>query len=717
MSVLVGVTVALGQPLTETEVLARISLPGESRQIARRLLAADQLAAEKKWGEAVAHYERILHEGGNDLVPVDPHGSVQARWLCHQRLAHLPPEALRLYRAHVDIQAKRWLDQGMAAHDPEILRHLAEETFCSRYTDQALDLLGDLAFERGAFDEADYWWRLLAVPASEKDRPIDGDGLTFPDPRIDVARVRAKQILALLFRGRPAAAAEEWRAFRQLHADASGELAGRKGNYAQAVYDLIAAVSSNGGRVAEPGWVTFAGDLTRNFVAAELRPSWSSTPGLNGATWRVPLSSAWRHEPSSEESKHPLRDARGLIYYPVIADSKVLVSDGRSIRAYELTTGRLTLRYPPQSELSEEEPEAASGLRGRRSPQSTTPLEPAYTLTVDGGRLYARLGTGGIGAGKENSARSFLVCLDPRQSNPAALVRWTNEPGAAEKNPMFFEGSPIKHGGSVCIAMTGLVGVQTITWIACYDAETGMLRWRQEVCSTQELRDGERRYRHHLLTLAGPNIVYCSHSGAIVALDAVTGRRVWGLRYLSRGPKAADGNLSPRSLTPCLYDAGRLYVAPADYDRILCLDAATGRPLWESSPLEVIHLLGVAERRLIFSSMTPRGCLRALDALDGRDVAGWVSPWSGKLTPFGRGLLAGNLVLWPTWEGSGHIYVLDQATAEVVQVAPGIRGNLALANGCLVAADLDTLSAYIPERLLSDTRPGRDSARMQFLTR
>src|SRR5262249_18330882 len=75
--------------------------------------------------------------------------------------------------------------------------------------------------------------------------------------------------------------------------------------------------------------------------------------------------------------------------------------------------------------------------------------------------------------------------------------------------------------------------------------------------------------------------------------------------------------------------------------------------------------------------------------------------------PFGRGLLAGNWVLWPTVKG---LLVLDQESG---RLAPGeidepivafnfsgdndLRGNLAFADGCLVVADGRTLRGYIPE--------------------
>ncbi len=223
---------------------ARVPLPGESAGTGRRLAAADRLAADRQYVAAAEEYARILDEAGDDLVAVDAHLAVPARRLCQLRLAALPPEALRSYRTRVDPQAKKWFQQGAADHDVSPLQRIVDETFCSRSTDAALDLLGDLAFERGRFHEAERWWRMLALPASEaaarakqpppppwargKDGPPSLD-LLYPDPQTDVARARAKQILALLFRGEHEAAKAELEAFRALHPKAEGHLAGRWG--------------------------------------------------------------------------------------------------------------------------------------------------------------------------------------------------------------------------------------------------------------------------------------------------------------------------------------------------------------------------------------------------------------------------------------------------------------------------------------------------------
>src|SRR5262249_1781281 len=133
------------------ETRTRVGLPGESLPVARRLERAAKLVAEKQWTDAVDEYQRILDEAGDVLVPLGqgggqgaeaagPRRCIHARWLCHWRLAALPPEALTLYRSRVDAQAKKWLEQGRSEHDARLLRRVVEETFCSRFTDRALDL-------------------------------------------------------------------------------------------------------------------------------------------------------------------------------------------------------------------------------------------------------------------------------------------------------------------------------------------------------------------------------------------------------------------------------------------------------------------------------------------------------------------------------------------------------------------------------------------------
>jgi outer membrane protein assembly factor BamB len=693
--------------------LSHIGLPGENGSTARRLAALDKLIAEDQGSEAVAEILHILDEVGDDLVPLDPRHCIQARWLCHLRLASptLPPTIRRFYRDRVDGQVKKWWDQAEATYDVRLLRRIVQEAFCSRFADRALDVLGDLAFERGDFEEAGSWWRLLA-PEGDQRGPTD---LVFPDPEVDVARVRAKLLLLRLAQGNRDGMDQALQAYKNLHGQAQGELAGRKGKYLETLQAFVRQPALLTPVLEDPPWTTFAGNPSRN----QLIPK-APSPYLV-ETSPIPI-----HDPRANRKKLGAGKGvtRTLAVYPVIAGGQVLIADAHRVIGYELSSGRLSGRYDLQEDRK-------SGFQTGVEEWDPRPQAgPRYTLTVAGRHIYVRLGNlAVVGSDKKNKRStgpdSFLVCLD-LQADPQGRFprRWlVAAPAPKEEQAItVFEGSPLVHEGRVYVARARITGTQVATAIECYNAAQGTLHWRQDVCETREFSDGAPRFHQHLLTLAGPNVVYCSHSGAILAVDTVTGRRSWAVRYRSRGLKTATGP-SPRDLAPCLYAGGRLFVAPADADRILCLEATTGRLLWESQRVEVVHLLGLAKGKLIFTTgIKPRG-LQAADAATGKLLIDWLIPATGdgELASLGRGFLAGDKVYWPTRDLG--LCVLSQQDGQpdpadnyyFRQRFGQALGNLAFGEGCLAIATPDQLRVFVPaarrlEEFRKDAAAQPDSA-------
>jgi outer membrane protein assembly factor BamB len=702
---------AAGAAQEPPDRLKKVILPGEVRQVTSRLAAVADLVRRASWTEALDEYHRLINEAGDNLVPLEPDGlhagqrSIQIRRLCHLRIAALPPPALRLYRDRVDVQAEKWLRQGIEDRDVQALRRVVDEAFCSRAGAQALDLLGDLAFERGDFEEAQGWWRLLAPPSSAPAEPR-ADQLRYPGPVGDPGQIRAKQILARLFQGEVEQAAAELQVFRRLHPQAAGHLAGRKGNYAATLHDLIEQARGAPPTAEAQDWPTFGGAASRNrsLPNAPHHRLWA-----DGPTWRVRLDSGELLKTAGAEETQAPGDARRVGCYPVIVGAKVFVAHARQVLGFDLLTGRPLGRY---------ELKAAAPI----GKQSSEPDGP-HTLTAADDRVYARLGGQLPGSGKDRAkavSPNFLVCLEHEPKGAAAQSfreRWRIPAHSAPGTPTAFEGAPLVQGQRVYAAVTSLAGSRTQTAIACYDADSGALRWRQEVCDCPQYETLDPpRSRCHLLTLAGCRVVYCSDTGAIVALDAWTGKRTWAMRYPSRGPRTADGDPSPRGLAPCLATGGRLFAAPADTDRVFCLDPDTGRILWERDRLEVVHLLGVARQRLIFT--TPGG-IRALNADTGGDQGGWSEPAEGKLPGLGRGLLVGGWVFWPTQDPKLPLRAVSQEdgcqergqdTFDPTQLRSIRPGNMALGGGCLVVAGANELVGYVsPERFLQERQ--RDAAR------
>jgi outer membrane protein assembly factor BamB len=677
--------------------ISTVKLLGETETKARRLAVADKLAADGLLADAVADYVHLLNDPGDDLVPVTPLHSVQLRRLCHLRLAALPAAALALYRAQTDAQAAAWWLEAERSRDPvPVLRRLVDQAFCSRWGDKALDRLGDLAFERGRFDEAACWWRMLARSASDPPiapPPLVQD-LVFPDPQVDIARVRAKQVLLHLILGDDCGFDQELAAFRRAHGPAGGALGGRTGSYGETLATLRGRSDRAENAVAD--WETFAGSPARQFIA----PQSMSSRLLAGNSWSVrlrpPLSKpAGNRQPSRVMSLTAA--ARSLPFQPVITHDQVFVAGARQVAGYALRTGEPLGRF-----VLPDEPTLAPG----EVDESLLGAGP-YSLTVAEDRLYVRLGaqsmTAPRGAKTTGCRGSYLVCLGltPNSQGTYPLL-WQVKAQERESAAAIFEGSPVVDHGRVYIARLSFASVHVASSVDCYSATTGSRRWRQEVFEAPEPQDGGARRQTYLLTLAGPNIAYCSHAGAVIAVDALTGRRAWSIRYARRPRRHSDESPMLRDCAPCVYRDGRLWVAPTDYDRVLCLEAGCGSVRWQSERTETCQLLGVARGKLVLTTaLNPRG-IRALDLRTGTVVRSWLQPDDASDQPtYGRGIIAGDKVYWPTVSG---IRVLDQDDglpdeAESLYLANRVGplpGNLAFGCGCLAVADGEQLRVFVP---------------------
>src|SRR5260370_34607285 len=122
----------------------------------------------------------------------------------------------------------------------------------------------------------------------------------------------------------------------------------------------------------------------------------------------------------------------------------------------------------------------------------------------------------------------------------------------------------------------------------------------------------------------------------------------------------------------------------------------TGEPIWESQPVQVVHLLGISRNRLFVTlGGYPQG-IRCYDTAHGRPV--WTRPDEGDLATYGRGLLTDRWLFWPTRHG---VRVLSQDDGAPIDAGSNTEpwGNLAFGEGCLVVATATELWGFVPDRL------------------
>jgi outer membrane protein assembly factor BamB len=651
-------------------------LIGESPRTVQRFAEAAGLEKQQHWAEAVEVYLRLAEESGDDLVPDDGEAGhlLPARRMVSRRIA-ARSELLAPYRARVEPRAKRLLDQGRDGRDRQLLQQVVDQYFCSRSADAALHLLGDLACERGEFEEARHFWHQLEPAASPGE-------LAYPDPQGGPASARAKVILTRLLAGERSLAAIELTAFRKSHPEAVGHLAGRDGNY----LTILQSLFDNGDNLrvpsvigVAPGATTLGGDATRNGVLTGVLPPFSPEP-------RYPPI-ALPPRPASQGHARPVT----LPCYPLIHRGQVFLAVARHVMAYELATGQLSGRYELLAPLDVPAEAAAAKV-----PPSYGP----FTLTADGDHIYARFGPC---AGRPVRGATMLVCLQwhPEKATPDERLRsvWTlSPPSEANAGEAAWEGTPIVRDNRLFVGMTRFDAGRAITGIACYPAAdpTAGPFWVKDVF--EATADQAERVPPRLVTLAGSIAAFCSDGGVIIGLDTATGRRAWAFRYPPAAPQNRPTAL--RSPAACIFAAGRLYAAPADSDHVFCLDAASGRLLWSSNPMTVGHLLGVTNERVVCELGGFQAGLAALDANTGRLLPDWGYRVAGAdaFAPFGRGLLFGDRVYWPTRSGGVHELRWDGTTGYIPTALRALNGgNLAYGDGCLAVATADELRVLVVE--------------------
>jgi outer membrane protein assembly factor BamB len=667
---------------------------GESRATAQRIADAAAAARDGRMQAAVDIYLRILDDSGGELVGVDGHNYslLPARWVVHRRIA-ANDALLALFRERTDAPARQLLEKGTAARDPRLLKELIESFFCARAAEPALHLLGDLACESGDFAAARRYWSLL-IPAKRE------ESLAYPASAGNPALPAAKITLSRLLAGDRDATAADLALFQQKYPNAQGALAGQTGNFAEVLKRLAAdpdlRVPNEIAPTKNP--TTFGGDASRNGL---LRMPWPSpVPEIAFAPILLPEATP---DADHHLTQRPRVGLNALAFFPVVHAGHVLVADARRVSAIDLDTGRLAAQFDLKS---------IAGSLPRMDTRLPSASDVRYSLSVAGDMVYARLGQPRIRSERAD-ADSYLVALQFRLNSDEKLkLRWrvpALKPDQA--GHAIFEGAPLIHDGRLFVAVTKIDGNRALSAVECYDpADTvPRLLWQRDLFETGP--DAADRSRHLLLSAADGQIICGPHAGALVAMEAETGRRSWAVRYEPRGPLTEPSPPASRELGPCIAADGRLYAAPVDYDRIIAIDAVSGALLWESDPIEVTHVLGVAQNKLVCQTGGWTAGLCALEVTTGRRAPDWGYSVFGadSAAPFGRGLLFADCVLWPTRANGIQVMRLDgrlDYPPAVLQSLPG--GNLVFGDGMLIVATAERLYALSARPEISAT-PGTPS--------
>lgn len=709
-------------------------------RLQRRLEQVETLITDELWDEAINTLEEAQLDAasaddapGGYLFEQEPGYYLPLAKVCQLRLANLPAAGLKVYRQRVDALAEEWFLEAREQRDEAKLRRIVDEFFASSWADDALELLGQIALERGDYIAARRCWREVHPWLSSPDgRPLAGavagidleqnanavrkliqapspQRLGYPDTDLEFAPLMAGMILASLYEGDTARAAIEIRLLELLASDAVGPLGGRSQPLAPALSQLLAESKGWPSQVGAITWPTIRGNTQRNGAAA-------SVGNLAGSLWPKPYLLPQLTPPVVQQDRRfaQLLQAVGTtqtntIPSVVVDDGKILLSDQSAaltnspmLRCLDFLTGTPT--------------GAPDGILYQQPATNASPINRQRNLIRFNGRVMAMPGMPkgspsphlekGIAyavvpadstrrqANRRTVTQSKIVGMDLRRDGLTMLELTPPE------LPWRFGGPPVVQDGMLYVALAA-DDVRPRVAIACYAIATAKQVWQVEVCSGQPAANyNGTSLPPNLLTL-GDDTIYCNTNlGAIAALSTKTGSFRWVRFYdrITSGSVRSVANLAPAGSPPCtatLAD-GRLYLAPSDADTLFALDASTGRLLWvRDQPDQEATLLGISQDRLVLGGRQ----LTILNAANGKQQSIWPESPKAGLRGAGRGCLAGNEVFWPTRD---RLFTFDlttgQQSRQSIDLTPyGDDGaNVLPAYGCLIVVGNKALTVLGP---------------------
>ena len=629
----------------------------------KRLATVREYVEQQRWDAALDLLREVREGRPGAMIRVARNRSLALSRYCDILLSQFPPAGIAAYRQDVDPQASAWLDDWRETGNARFLERIVETLFVSSAGDEALDALAERAWERGEIALARHYWTMLVPVAPPPDgAPPDRLAiLRYPDTGFDLATIRARLVMCSIALGEQTRAARELRAFRELHPNAHGWIAGGEGPLADRLAALLPG-QSNGSPletrwISQPqphGTMTFGSHPNRDGALA-------FDPQIAMPGWSRPL-------PISPYATDPERPALPtlppLATYPAIWRDKVFVASGGAIHGFEQATGNPAWSDDPAASAQIYPPVIAPTAEDSESPQPHSPRAgvPRHSLTIAGDYLFARLGpplTSWPERVELRREETTLVCLD--LEDQGRLV-WTLAAEALdEENERWsFEGPPVAVDDKLFVLASRSQPRPSLQ-LVCIRAKSGAVLWKTSLGTPLNLPPaGTAVMSHRLVAYAARRLYVATDQGAVICLDAEQGAFQWIGWYESRPPAAPPPvNLADRGLpAACLVAAGVVVVAPNDSDALLAFDAFSGRLLWRR---EIRgggrQLLGARDTTLVVAGQR----LHGLELASGRVLwtIGYEDPPGFGA---GKGLLGAEFAYWPTRE---DLLIVDWRTGQV----------------------------------------------------
>lgn len=637
------------------DLSAAVRLPQDRE--AEQLLSEAQTAAERGVSaQAVALLQQVL-DGGADWTVVVDGSHRNARDEANRRIASLPAEGRAAYERHSGNAAQVALNEPRARGAPAGLLEVATRYRQTRAGSAALRQLAEWHTDSGRFHDAALAWQSL----------IEQSGNAEDTARRDPQAVFAC-CAALLLAGEPDAARDLWQRFEAVLEGRAVVPGGPSASERMAV--LFAALSGRAHSPREPE-LPPGPDLPAALLPTSAHPVWEfaappdtvEPEGLERLLARF-----------GESGVAPNCHGR-----PMVVDGALVVRTVDAVICLDTASGELRWRHAvdasdltPSPGLSPADQLVERWLGDAALSAVTCDGEGVYLLAPQASRAP----TGAPIASQDavGAAPRRLVALDVRDGEP----RWevtadslTLDPALQAGAPVLFQGPPTPHRGELYV----LAEQGEALFLAVLAREEGSLKWSVRLGHVDHGigRDDRRLAQHCPVAFSGGLACCPTGGGALVAVDLLSRRVRWGVRYpresvRPQDPETTQGSAAPRQVLwgsgwSDLFVAasnGRVLLGSPESESLWGFDAQSGAVVWRQPRGTAQYVAGVFGDVLV---VVDRDSATAFRVADGE--LRWATPTD---EPAGRGFATATHYVLPLLHGG--VAAVDIARGTLMRTYP-----------------------------------------------
>lgn len=572
---------------TLDDVLGVDSQPGfavmrgeDTEQIAAALNAFHENLDAEQWETAFRSLIDLSESTRHMMAPLgDSPVYVPIRRSIQHRLYNLPPQGRRAFQQFYDAQAREMLSrcQGHDRPGSDEQLALAQELFelflMTSSGDAAANLLGDLYYERGQFDQAQRCWESV---------------LTYhPGSSLPEVGLQFKRVMALHRAGRATQAHE-------LAQQVALRFAGRDVAYGGEQTDAAMALQAILG--APPQDVTALADAQARVPAA--LPERGSGPSWQ-MTFVDDAAKAQLDQFLSGRNYYGPTDLRELVA-PALADDRAVYAHWHGVVfAMDLDTGKLLWRTGSFTD-------AARQMTARMGTAAGNPRGYKIAQTDD----LVLVQSAGQGNARQND-RFTLVGYDKQTGE----VRWDSDAHPTWRG-LSFCGQPIvindqlyaiTHGvGGMAANEAGLPAAGNNRELTLHrlDPATGAPSWSLPLgeADVRAMANVQSVWMPQpLLQQHGRDLIVLTNNGAVLSVDLSAGEVAWAIRLIAPEGLANQNNYYVQQAPGANAQGpggmavldGVLYVKEARSRRMYAIDPIEAQLLWERDAPADAELIGV----------------------------------------------------------------------------------------------------------------------------